>query len=316
MSLLPHPASSASGGAYVDWVVMGGPADAVGLKQGDVIVQVGTTPVATAAELESALAVGSIRAGQTVELAFVREGSREAAAVEAADPASIFPRLRLPFVAKIVEERDWTQNGVPLHETEQAALYRDRAGREATERLSPRPGLGLARTVHVFDPSAGVNIYIDDEQRIAVVVDSRRRVGNEPKAKPVVPRWSSQPSQYLGMRVIQGLRCEGYRRSDVLENPAELGVALPDPVIFTSEVWTSDLTLTPVLQISQDPLQGGTEWRMVEVREDVDPDPTIFQVPAGYEVRERSLRDLSAVRGRAQAGSGGTGGNALRVGNR
>ena len=38
----------------------------------------------------------------------------------------------------------------------------------------------------------------------------------------------------------------------------------------------------PVLDISEDPLQGRTVQKMVDIQDGVGPDPVIFEIPEGY----------------------------------
>ena len=308
--ILGTKAVEGSGGAYVDWVVKGSPAARAGLRQGDVIVRIGSTTVDTTAGVERAL--DATRGGQNIELAYVREGLQRTARAEVGGTISIFPRFRVPFVAKVAEERDWTQNGISFHETKQTVVYRDSAGREATEEFGPSRASGLRRTVHVFDPVEGINIIIHDADRSALVVDSRRPAGFVSKAKPHILHWSSRPSQYLGTQVIQGLLCEGYRRENILNNPAELGIVSPEPVVFITETWTSDLSLKPVLEIRENPLEGRVEWRMVDIRQNAIPDAGIFRVPAGYKVVERNFTDLGHG---LQASYDGTSGSVVPAGN-
>jgi hypothetical protein len=273
----------------VDWVVEGGPADRAGLKQGDLVLQAGAAPTNSASELNNAFSYGEARVGQSVELVFLREGTRHTATVNVADPASVFPSIRAPFVAEVQETREWSQNGISFRESKKEMVYRDSSGREAREEFTLQPGGGSRRTVHIFDPNIRVNIFIKDDGK-AVVVDSRSPEGYVRRKKPEVLQWSDHPTEYLGTQVIQGLKCKGYHLERTLENASELGVVSSGPVTFSSEIWLSDLTLDPVLEIDQNPVEGRVESRMVQVRQDYEPDAKIFQVPAGYKVEERPFQ--------------------------
>jgi S1-C subfamily serine protease len=59
-----------AGGAMLEDVVPGGPADAAGLLPGDIITQIGNRPVRTPTDVESALA--GLHPGQQVEIQYER----------------------------------------------------------------------------------------------------------------------------------------------------------------------------------------------------------------------------------------------------
>ncbi len=280
-------AAGAVRGAYVDWVIKGGPADHAGLRQGDLIVEFAGEPIASADALDAALSQSSGAPGQPLDMVFLRLRTRQSATIAPADPADLFPRMRVPFVAKVLEERDWTQNGLSGHESGQVTIYRDRLGRQASDELIPHAGGAAIREVRIFDPVKGVNIFFNSSSTTALVIDSRRPPSRVAKPQPKILRWAEYPSEYLGTRVIQGLKCEGYRTERVLENAADLGIVTSAPVTQTSERWFTDLTSTPALEIDESPFVGRSESRIVEVRQGSDPDAAVFRVPAGYNVEER-----------------------------
>jgi putative serine protease PepD len=67
-------ATSGDDGALIDRVTQGSPADKGGIQQGDVVVQVGTTPVHSAAALKPA--IRRYKAGEQVDVIVERDGKR------------------------------------------------------------------------------------------------------------------------------------------------------------------------------------------------------------------------------------------------
>jgi len=286
-------ASGARDGAYVDRVLKGSPGDQAGLTQGDVIVQIGTASASSAAEANRIFGASGADVGQVKELTFLREGTPHSVRVTVVDPRSLFPRMHVPFVAKVEEERRWIQNGVPHREHKQTTIYRDSFGREASEEFTPQGDGTSRRTVDVTDPVKGVDVWIQDSDRSAVISDGSRLTGKVTNEKKKVLRLADRPTEYLGTRVIQGVVCQGYRQERVLENYAS------GPVTFTWERWVSDLTDVPVLEFAQDGWGGRQERRMVEIHEGLEPDAGIFEVPAGYKVEDQRSpkRLVSEARG-------------------
>ncbi|MGA3328015.1 MAG: hypothetical protein ABSF45_26495 [Terriglobia bacterium] len=230
--------------------------------------------------MDNILEASGTGVGQIKELIILREGARHSVRVAVADPRSLFPRMHVPFVAKVEENRTWIQNFAPQHEHKQTTIYRDSLGREALEEFTPQAYGISQRTVDVTDPVKGVNIWIRDSDKSAVVIDRRRPAVRLTSETKKVLQWSDRPSQYLGTRVIQGLVCQGYRQERVLENYAS------GPVTFTWEQWVSDLTRVPVVELEQDGWGERQERRMVEVHEGLEPDARIFHVPAGYRIQD------------------------------
>jgi putative serine protease PepD len=63
------------GGAQIAKIVSGSPADTAGLKVGDVVTAAGTTPITSAADLQSAIQADSV--GQKVTLTIDRSGTSQ-----------------------------------------------------------------------------------------------------------------------------------------------------------------------------------------------------------------------------------------------
>jgi hypothetical protein len=282
-------AAGAPAGIYIDWLVKGGPAEQAGLQPHDVIVQIGGVDVRSPWQLNQALGSGRLLPGQAIEVAYVRKGQVRKTTVTIADPTLLFPRMRTSFVGKWVEEASRNQNGVTINDRKEIVFYRDSLGRQAEEQQVPMPGGGMLKNAHIFDPIRRVNIHIDHSARKALVLHSRLPAALEQTERREAIHWGDQPSEYLGTRSIQGISCEGYRSRRVLLNAADFGVSSTQPLVYSYERWYSDLAAIPLLEIDEDRLSGRTESQLVDLKEGVEPDGEVFEVPEGYTVEERTL---------------------------
>ena len=83
----------------------------------------------------------------------------------------------------------------------------------------------------------------------------------------------------IGTRTIEGLNCEGERTTTTIEAGA---IGNDRPISTVSERWYSqDLQLT-VLSVKTDPRSGEERFSLSGVRR-IEPDATLFQLPAGYQ---------------------------------
>jgi len=184
-------------------------------------------------------------------------------------------------------------------------LYRDSAGRTRTEKHSPSSLMAKGKQSKVpaipeiLDPVAGCIYYLDVANRVA------HRVELPQPLKPLTPpqglvfpiaapmsvmmTTSSGPtpavrpegsSESLGTQVIEGVQAQG-RRTITTYPAGTIGNA--QPVSYTSEIWTSlDLNLVIAAKTS-DPKQGDRIESLTNINR-AEPDPALFQVPAGYKV--------------------------------
>jgi len=181
-------------------------------------------------------------------------------------------------------------------------VYRDSQGRVRTESAETRPGANGASTtvtrIHVTDPVAGVNREIDNEHRVVTEMSVRPagRQGPPPAGRKGPPpndggrRGPGQGPQNdpnvtttdLGTQTINGVVATGRRTTRTI--PAgSIGNAAP--IQTTREVWTSADLKETVLVKESDPRFGTTVTEMTNINR-AEPDPGLFQAPAGYTVRQ------------------------------
>ena len=289
--------TGASAGAFVDRVIKGSPAAEIGLETGDVIVEIGGNAVASAEDADNLFRLRKLKPGDTVGLKCLRKGRPLEATVTVSRPLSIFPRMRVPFVARMIEERKWTQNGLLGSITTETKLYRDSAGRMAEETFRPA-GAGTLHTVSIFDSVNLVRTSIDHRTKRARIVRHQRKLpaGFKFKKNESIRYIRAQPSQYLGTKMIEGLSCEGYRIQGVAEMPSFIDFGSGQPLRFSTETWGSDLTVYPIMEIEESPIKGHRVRKLVDIQEGVEPELEIFEIPEGYDVEEVELADIMLQR--------------------
>jgi hypothetical protein len=86
----------------------------------------------------------------------------------------------------------------------------------------------------------------------------------------------------LGTQIIEGVEAKGTRRISTIAAGA-IGNDLPIEIV--SERWYSEELKTVVLSKRHDPRSGDQTYRLTNIVR-ADPDPSLFQVPADYEVLE------------------------------
>lgn len=109
-------------GVLVGDVVPGGPADKAGLQRGDVITQVGDTPVQNGDDLVDKVA--STPAGEKVKLKFVRDRKEQEATVVIEERAKVFPQLAGGGAESGESGEATNRLGLRLEELTESALRR------------------------------------------------------------------------------------------------------------------------------------------------------------------------------------------------
>ncbi len=274
--------TGASSGAFVDWVIQGSPADQIGLQAADVITRVNETAIANAEDIDNLFSFRKLNPGDSITLKYVRKGTPKTATVTVSKPTEVFPRMKVPFLAENIEERTWTENGVRRTHKVKRKYHRDGAGRMAEENFRPEGVDGVFHTVDTFDSVKLVRVSVNHFTRKARIIRHKRKLPADFKFEDSPVNWiQSQASEYLVTKTIQGLRCEGYRLDGVMEVPDVFGISSDEDLSYSIELWFSDLMVYPILNISEDPLKGRTVSKVVDVQVGVEPDPAIFEIPAG-----------------------------------
>jgi hypothetical protein len=228
-----------------------------------------------------------------------------------------------PYSAQAVTERNQTlSDGNHIVNKSTASVYRDGQGR--TRREQSLIGMaaftaagGSPQTIFINDPVAGVNYALDSHTHVAHKMQPMRlelkspmpqaeagvRVAGPPpspevfeSATPAPPpeggvgmvfgwvgrREENSKTESLGKQTIEGVEAEGTRNT--LEISAgEIGNEKPIEIVF--ERWYSPDLQVVVMTRHSDPRFGETVYRLTNISRS-EPDPTLFEVPADYKVRE------------------------------
>jgi hypothetical protein len=63
------------------------------------------------------------------------------------------------------------------------------------------------------------------------------------------------------------------------------------PIVVTSEEWTSPDLQVLVLTERKDPRNGDSSYRLLNISRS-EPDPSLFQVPSDYTIKETGIRRM------------------------
>jgi len=210
----------------------------------------------------------------------------------------------VPYSAdEIRENTQVLADGTRIHSENKVTVYRDSEGRIRRETPSsieiwdPTTGAGyvldpksltyqkmqVRRMVRSVDGNTQVSTYVfSGGARAGAMEGSSLMVGPPPPPPPgMVTRMSTAQAKKepLDARVIEGLNCEGERSTSTIETGA---IGNDRPISTVVERWYSPDLQTTVMTTKSDPRMGTEQFRLVNVRRG-DPDPSLFQLPAGYQ---------------------------------
>jgi hypothetical protein len=186
-------------------------------------------------------------------------------------------------------------DGNSIVEKTQSNVYRDAQGRVRIEHMLPsRPGSstqGTRKMVSIFDPVAGSSYVLQPDENKAFKSGMHPRPpadANAQNAQPRTPRHygsgSNAPqaqTENLGVQTINGIAATGTRTTQTIPAGA---IGNTQPIQIVREVWMSQDLKIPVMIKSSDPRFGETTMQLTNVSQ-ANPDPALFQVPAGYTVQ-------------------------------
>ncbi len=212
-----------------------------------------------------------------------------------------------PYCAQVTSEFTQTlQDGNKIERKNVATVCRDGQGRTRREQTLPAIGQYAAssnpppRAIFINDPVANVSYVLDPVRKTArkMVLKIGRAPGGNPPQNDAGrrngpdrnngPRRDSDVStESLGTMNIEGILVQGTRITRTI--PAGK-VGNQAPIQITSERWYSpDLRLNLLVK-NNDPMRGQNTTTVTNINRS-EPDPSLFQVPAGYTIIEpRILR--------------------------
>lgn len=247
--------------------------------------------------------------------------------VTAQDPVAVrVPLERNPVKGAPYSADTVTENTQSLADGNRIArkvtgrVYRDGEGRTRREEDHPDGTV----TISIVDPVAGVSYRLDPQAHVAwktpaevsglllqkmraesAQVEQRRKVEAEPRARAggagtneatvgvaYTPRGmvtnmvTTSDAGSLEKKTIDGIPVEGHKVTSTI--PAgQIGNDLP--LTITSEEWTSPDLKVLISTRYSDPRMGESSYRLTNVVR-AEPDPSLFQVPPGYTIKETGIR--------------------------
>ncbi len=207
-----------------------------------------------------------------------------------------------PFEAEEITEHAQTlANGTHINQTFKArSLYRNNAGKvriETTIMVGTRPEPG-PRVIEIWDPENRLYLALDQYRQIAHrlelgVAEETFLDGGQVTLEGQVIKHAPGPEgdamvteQDLGEKVIEGVAVKGHRISVTIP---EGSIGNDRPLTQNTDRWFSEPLQLDVLTTRDDPRDGLLTIKMTKIRQ-VEPDPALFQIPAGYQVVDESGR--------------------------
>ena len=208
------------------------------------------------------------------------------------------PVLGAPFSGTEVNESTQTlADGTKIHNEHQTQVYRDGAGRTRRE---------MGNAIVIMDPVAKVRYMVNTENKTAismplnfvkvqaggrggadqvVTYTSDYAVTKDGQEMPVkvMKKEARANNEDLGSQTMETVVAQGTRTTRTIDT-GEIGN--DRPINITSERWYSPQLQTIMMTKQVDPRSGETVFRLTNVKVG-EPDPGLFQVPAGYQVTER-----------------------------
>ncbi len=173
---------------------------------------------------------------------------------------------------------------------------RDSNGRTYHEnQIKPFGGAGQAEfsVINVIDPVSRIQMNWTTNQK-EVTVFHMREPGQIKQVQQTAAVTQPQPPaikvvqtkpemEDLGIKTIAGLEAKGTRVTRVIPAGRE---GNDRPLTITSENWFSPDLRIMVMSTNDDPRSGATTMELTDIDRG-EPDPTLFQVPEGFTVKEQ-----------------------------
>lgn len=234
-----------------------------------------------------------------------------------------------PYAAETVNDSSQMLadgNRIVRHST--GRVYRDSEGRVRREEdANSRGGVGPDRpvvvagpSISINDPVSGVSYTLDPANHVAWKTSTGARVKilqDAAQAKlqaagqgDTAPGWKvedpgegaaagrvelrrsgsnsseAHSTERLGPQLIEGVMATGNRNTTTIAAGA---VGNERPITIVSEEWKSPDLGVLVLTSHKDPRSGESSYRLLNIVRG-EPDPSLFQVPADYTIRESGIR--------------------------
>jgi len=163
-------------------------------------------------------------------------------------------------------------------------IARDLQGRIYNERrqwMNPAiAGAPKLLSFHIYDPLTGLNAFVDPATHLAKQMPRVGIAADEETKTAVSARNAVVTEEDLGTQSMENVSVHGTRRSTTVPAVAS---GTGKPVVVTDETWYSDELRLNMLVKHDDPRTGQQTVTVTRVNRN-EPNPTMFQIPAGYKV--------------------------------
>jgi hypothetical protein len=270
----------------------------------------------------SLLAVGSVNAQEWRSVAPTPAPQGGSRVIAGAIETKITPNR--PYSAEAVTETVQVMaDGNRIQRTSMVKVYRDNAGRTRRDAFDTN---GTPQTISIADPVAKTGYTLHPDRKIAyqtsggvvmptppVMVEGHATAaarggggggrggyvattspsapattvaGGELRERRPAPEDPNVKTEDLGVQNIEGVAASGKRTTTTI--PAGRIGNVKD-IQVVSEQWFSDELQVLVMTRHSDPRSGETTYRLRNILR-AEPDPSLFTVPADYQVMQRGVR--------------------------
>jgi hypothetical protein len=193
-----------------------------------------------------------------------------------------------PYTGTEVSTRAQTlSNGTVISRQEQTNFSRDGQGRVRSETTMKHPDGTTSTHVTIHDPVAGVVHNMDPQHKTSNDMTLHAPPAGQGRGRGQGQAAAGQRradpnvvTEHLGTQTINGVQATGTRITRTIPAGAE---GNSQPIVTVHETWMAEDLKVPVMVKSSDPRFGTSQTQLTNIVR-AEPDPSLFQVPAGYTV--------------------------------
>jgi hypothetical protein len=236
--------------------------------------------------------LGCMAQGQQSPLPNSRPVSQDGGVREVVESIVVPPIPHAPFFATLATEAiKYAANGATMTGVNERHIARDAQGRVYQERwfLVPRNVQSTMNWIQLADPSRGTLYNCSTIKHVCDLL-LYNPASDLAAASPVKGKSGPLPNgdgnvswEDLGKRNIAGMETVGTRSTTIL-NAGSMGN--DEPLTSMSEYWHSEELGINLLSIRSSPFFGKQTFTVTELTPG-DPDPHLFDLPAGYKINDQ-----------------------------
>ncbi|MGA7339706.1 MAG: hypothetical protein WBE72_02920 [Terracidiphilus sp.] len=189
----------------------------------------------------------------------------------------VTPISGVPFSAVVmIESEQLLPDGSVTIRRSQANIARDSRGRIRNELHMLVPdgykGVPPLLSAHIYDPATRISYFLNPATLIA-----RKQIAGSPRSE-----FDQPGAEDLGYQILNGMQAKGTRITRTV--PAQLS-GTGKEVKVSDEFWYSEDLHMNLLERHTD-VRGGIQTVGILSIKTEEPDPSLFEVPAGYKVAD------------------------------